>query len=150
MPSEDVLIIGAGAAGLSAAIDLARSGMRVTMLEARERVGGRILTKRDTTLNHAVELGAEFVHGLALEIWLPLQQLNIPVTEVAGDLWCSIEGKLQRCDIFSQADKILEDMSDRFPDESFLNFLARCFPGQEYEEAKKWATGYVSGFNAAD
>src|SRR5258705_259860 len=64
MPSEDVLIIGAGAAGLSAAIDLARSGMRVTMLEARERVGGRILTKRDTTLNHAVELGAEFVHSL--------------------------------------------------------------------------------------
>jgi monoamine oxidase len=150
MPSEDVLIIGAGAAGLSAAIDLARSGMRVTMLEARDRVGGRILTKRDTTLNHAVELGAEFVHGLAPEIWLPLQQLNIPVTEVEGDLWCSIDGKLQRCNIFAQADKILEDMSDRSPDESFLDFLARCFPGQEYEEAKQWATGYVSGFNAAD
>jgi monoamine oxidase len=150
MPSKDVLIIGAGAAGLSAAIDLARSGMRVTVLEARDRVGGRIFTKRDSTLNHAVELGAEFVHGLAPEIWLPLQQCNIPLTAVAGDLWCSIDGKLQRCDIFSQADKILEEMSDRFPDESFLDFLARGFPGHEYEEAKKWATSYVSGFNAAD
>src|SRR6266404_157883 len=150
MPSEDILIIGAGAAGLSAAIDLARFGMRVTVLEARDRVGGRIFTKRDVTLNRAVDLGAEFVHGLAPEIWLPLQQRNIPVTEVAGDLWCSINGKLQRCDIFAEADKVLEKMSDRSPDESFLDFLARCFPGHEYEEAKQWATGYVSGFNAAD
>jgi monoamine oxidase len=150
MPSEHVLIIGAGTAGLSAAIDLARAGMRVTVLEARNWVGGRIFTQRDSTLNHAVELGAEFVHGLPPEIWLPLQQRNIPVTEVEGDLWCSINGKLQRCDIFSEADKILEKMSDRSPDESFLDFLARCFPDHEYEEAKQWATGYVSGFNAAD
>ena len=35
-------------------------------------------------------------------------------------------------------------------DESFLDFLARRFPGKDHAEAKQWATGYVSGFNAAD
>ena len=154
MPS-DVLIIGAGAAGLSAAIDLTRAGLRVEIIEARERVGGRMFSSHDPTLNRPIELGAEFVHGLAPEIWLPVQQRNLKVTEVEGDLWCSIDGKLQKCNFFAQADKILSAMDDEFAnsnksDESFLDFLARRFPGKNHEEAKHWATGYVSGFNAAD
>ena len=154
MPS-DVLIIGAGAAGLSAAIDLSRAGLRVEVLEARDRVGGRIFTRHDPNLNHPIELGAEFVHGLAREIWLPVQQHKLKVTEVDGDMWCAIDGKLQPCNFFAQADEILSAMDDEFadgskPDESFLDFLNRRFPGKSHEEAKQWATGYVSGFNAAD
>src|SRR5438309_7598812 len=115
MPN-DVLIIGAGAAGLSAALELSRAGLRVEIIEARDRVGGRMFTRHDPTLNHAVELGAEFVHGLAPEIWLPVQQRNLKVTEVEGDLWCSIDGKLQKCNFFAQADKILSVMEDEFVD----------------------------------
>ena len=152
---SDVLIIGAGAAGLSAAVELSRAGLRVEIIEARDRVGGRMFTRHDPTLDHPIELGAEFVHGLAPEIWLPVQQHNLKVAEVEGDLWCSINGKLQKCNFFAQADKILNAMDDEFadsnqPDESFLDFLARRFPGKNHEEAKQWATGYVSGFNAAD
>jgi monoamine oxidase len=154
MPT-DVLIIGAGAAGLSAAVELSRAGFRVEILEARDRVGGRMFTIHDPTLHRPIELGAEFVHGLAPEIWLPVQQQNLKVTEVEGDLWCSIDGKLQKCNFFAQADKVLGAMDDEFAeknkaDESFLDFLARRFPGNDHEEAKRWATGYVSGFNAAD
>lgn len=154
MPS-DVLIIGAGAAGLSAAIELSRAGLRAEILEARDRVGGRIFTRHDPVLNHPVELGAEFVHGLAPEIWLPVQKHNLKVTEVDGDMWCTIDGKLQPCDFFAQADEILSAMDDEFadsnkPDESFLDFLNRRFPGEAHQQAKQWATGYVSGFNAAD
>jgi monoamine oxidase len=154
MPT-DVLIIGAGAAGLSSALELSRAGLRVEILEARDRVGGRMFTRLDPTLNHPIELGAEFVHGLTPEIWLPAQQHNLKVTEVEGDLWCSIDGKLQKCNFFAQANKILSAMEDEFADsnksdESFLDFLARRFPGKDHEEAKHWATGYVSGFNAAD
>lgn len=146
----DILILGAGVAGLSGAIELARAGVRVEILEARDRIGGRIFTQRDTTLNHPIELGAEFVHGLGPEIWLPAQQHNIKMTEVEGEMWCSLESKLQPCNFFRQADKILDDMNDSGPDESFLDFLARRFPDDDHADAKRWATGYVSGFNAAD
>ena len=146
----DVLILGAGAAGLSAAINLARAGLKVEILEARDRTGGRIFTKHDRNTNHPIELGAEFIHGLSPEIWLPLQQNKIQAIEVAGDLWCSIDNKLQPCNFFAQAEKILSAMDDHSSDESFLDFLTRRFPGHEHEPAKQWATGYVSGFNAAD
>lgn len=154
MPS-DIVIIGAGAAGLSAGIELSRAGLRVEILEARDRIGGRMFTHHDPTLNHPIEFGAEFVHGLPPEIWLPVQQHNMKVAEVEGDLWCSIDGKLERCNFFAKADKILSAMDDDFDDEnkrdeSFLDFIAQRFPGEDHEEAKQWATGYVSGFNAAD
>src|SRR5262245_8420835 len=99
--APDIIVIGAGISGLAAAADLARAGMAVEILEARDRVGGRIFTQQDPTLDYPVELGAEFVHGLAPEIWLPLQQHNLKVTEVEGDRWCSVDQKLQKCDVFS-------------------------------------------------
>ena len=146
----DVLILGAGVAGLSAAIELASEGRRVEIIEARDRIGGRVFTQYDPTLNHPIELGAEFVHGMPPEIWLPAQQHHLEMIEVDGDLRCSLGGKVQPCNFFAQADKILDAMNDRDPDESFLDFLVRCFPGDDHADAKRWATGYVSGFNAAD
>jgi monoamine oxidase len=149
MPS-DVLILGAGVAGLSAAIDLSRAGLRVEIIEGRDRIGGRVFTKFDPTSNHAVELGAEFVHGLSPEIWLPLQEHDLDVTEVEGDFWCSTNGKLAPCRFFRQVEQILGKMNDRSPDQSFLEFLAQRFPGNDHDEAKRQAIAYVSGFNAAD
>ena len=146
----DIIIVGAGISGLAAALDLTRAGMTVEILEARDRIGGRIFTQQDPILNHPIELGAEFVHGLAPEIWLPLQQHDLKVNEVEGDLWCSIDQTLQKCDFFSKADKILSAMDDKHPDESFLDFLPRRFPGDDHAEAKDWATRYVTGFNAAN
>jgi monoamine oxidase len=147
--TPDIIVIGAGVSGLAAALDLARAGMNIEILEARDRIGGRICTQQDPTLPYPIELGAEFVHGLAPEIWLPVQQHNLKVTEVEGGLWCSIDQKLEKCDFFSQADKILSGMDDKHPDESFLDFLARRFPDDQNCEAKDWATRYVTGFNAA-
>jgi len=148
--SPDVLILGAGVAGLSAAMDLSRSGLRVEIVEARDRIGGRVFTQFDSTLRHAVELGAEFVHGLAPEIWLPIQKHNSAVTELEGDFWCSTGGKLERCKFFKEVETILDKMDDDSPDESFLDFLKRTFGDSGDKEAKRHAIGYVSGFNAAD
>src|SRR6266516_3844342 len=69
----DVLVLGAGAAGLAAARDLSHAGLRVTVIEARPRVGGRILTLHDPRSPVPLELGAEFIHGEGAET-LPLAQ----------------------------------------------------------------------------
>src|SRR5690242_21363003 len=59
----DILIIGAGAAGLAAARELSAANFNVIVLEARDRIGGRIHTHLNSQLSAPVELGAEFVHG---------------------------------------------------------------------------------------
>ncbi|WP_372788831.1 FAD-dependent oxidoreductase [Paraconexibacter sp.] len=56
-----VVVVGAGVAGLAAARELARAGRAVVVLEARDRIGGRIVT--DRTLGAAVDLGAAWLHG---------------------------------------------------------------------------------------
>jgi monoamine oxidase len=59
----DVLVLGAGMAGLAAAERLAAGGRRVLVLEARHRVGGRMHTLTSPDGSHAVEMGPEFVQG---------------------------------------------------------------------------------------
>jgi monoamine oxidase len=149
----DLIVIGAGAAGMAAAITVARAGMSVIMLEARDRIGGRIFTVRDSQCDAPVELGAEFIHGRPPEIWNLLKQWKIRAAEVKGDSWCVRDGKLGICDFFEKVDKILNKMGGRKRDQSFLEFLEQCCSKPStaaMREAKAWATSYVSGFNAAD
>ena len=65
--TADVVIIGGGAAGLAAARALHDAHLRVVVLEARPRIGGRVFTRRVPGLALPVELGAEFVHGRVRE-----------------------------------------------------------------------------------
>jgi len=62
-----VVIIGAGAAGLAAACELTKSGVKPLILEARARCGGRIHTLKQFDAA-PIELGAEFIHGKPLEL----------------------------------------------------------------------------------
>jgi len=59
----DVLVIGAGVAGLAAARELELRGHRPVVLEARDRIGGRVHTLRPRGWPMPVEAGAKFVHG---------------------------------------------------------------------------------------
>ena len=63
MGHYDVIIIGAGAAGLMGAWELALTGKSVCILETKENTGGRMRTIEDESFESVVELGAEFVHG---------------------------------------------------------------------------------------
>jgi monoamine oxidase len=60
--SQKVLVIGAGIAGLAAAQKLQQNGFPVTVLEGRDRIGGRIYT--DRSLGFPVDLGASWMHGI--------------------------------------------------------------------------------------
>ena len=62
MDRFDTIVIGAGVAGLTAARLLTRAGRRVVVLEARDRVGGRVVT--DRTDGHVTDLGASWIHGI--------------------------------------------------------------------------------------
>jgi hypothetical protein len=84
----EVLVIGAGAAGIAAARTLHDAGVAVTVLEARQRLGGRVLTDHRLA-PHPVELGAEFIHGKRALTWRyvdlahAFQHRSQPVTLIA-------------------------------------------------------------------
>jgi monoamine oxidase len=150
----DVIVVGAGAAGVSAAVATADAGLAVTIVEARDRIGGRIFTLQDPTHHTPIELGAEFIHGKSPEVWSLLEAWKVQISEVDGDNWCLEEGKLSPCDFFSEVDGILQKMDDRERDRSFLEFLKDCQAkvamNPRQRRAAELATRYVTGFNAAD
>ncbi|HEV8047919.1 MAG TPA: NAD(P)/FAD-dependent oxidoreductase [Terriglobales bacterium] len=148
-----VIVVGAGAAGLAAAVELGRAGLSVTILEARNRIGGRMFTQRDPVCQAPIEFGAEFIHGLPPEIWEPMQARKLKIEEVSGEPWCFRKGRLSTCDFFDEVDDILKKMDDHAPDESFLSFLKRCCDPRDdpkKQESYERALAYVVGFNAAD
>jgi monoamine oxidase len=148
---SDVIIVGAGMAGLAAAVKLGGSGFSVQILEARERIGGRVLTQIDSASGFPIELGAEFIHGFPPEIWEPLQRSNIKATEVEGENWCLDSSQLRPCRFFPEVDRILGKMDGKAPDESFFQFLKRTATTDSRQaDARRRALGYVVGFNAAD
>ena len=148
-----VIVIGAGMAGLAAACQLGRAGLPVHIIEARDRIGGRVLTHVLPGGHGASELGAEFIHGKPPEIWEPLRKAGAHISEVQGDAWCVEDRHLTPCGFWENVDEILGKMDDSKPDESFAAFLDRCCPSpktQAKRRARQHAQEYVSGFNAAD
>ena len=143
----DVVVIGAGMAGLTAARALGERGMRVLVLEAQDRVGGRILTARAE--NETIELGAEFVHGRPAELWALIAEAAVEAGEREGSQVGFEDGALrnfsdERDDMFAP----LEELKDwQGPDCSFADYLDRSgLP----PEVRYPLIGYVEGFNAAD
>src|SRR5690242_6287459 len=120
-----VVVIGAGASGLSAARALHRSGVRVTVLEARDRTGGRILTIHDSVAGVPIELGAEFIHGRADELRPWLRDASLRVVDIAGTRWRAERGRLRRVhEFWEQLDRVMRRLpSRRERDRSFADFL---------------------------
>jgi monoamine oxidase len=82
---RQVIIIGAGAAGLAAAAQLKAAGITPLILEARDRIGGRILThSMDATVgpnampSARVDLGAAYIHGCRWVVMLLHREALVP------------------------------------------------------------------------
>lgn len=144
--TPDVLIIGAGMAGLAAANSLASSGLRVVLLEAQHHIGGRVLTRRIG--DQVIELGAEFVHGRPPELWSLIEEAGLTVTEHEGTRLSFHHGALTSDTERDGAAQPLEDLADfTGPDLSFADYLDRQ-PLSPEQRAP--LISYVEGFNAAD
>jgi monoamine oxidase len=145
----EVAIVGAGAAGLSALRELDRAGCPALCLEARQRIGGRIFTIHDPLSSLPIELGAEFVHGRPPEIWDIIKAAPLTAYDCGQTAIRMRNGRVVDDDAWSTIDRVMEDMrlaAQREADLPFSEFLANSVHS---EEAKRWAAGYVEGFNAA-
>jgi monoamine oxidase len=148
----DFVVIGAGAAGLAAARRLAGRSLRVIVLEARDRVGGRVWPRNLTRTTTPAELGAEFVHGPAQQTVALLQEAGIAAVAADGESWtCGEDGDLRRDDRdFRLVSRALEGARFLTRDESADRFLRRLERDDRTRDVAEAARAFVEGFEAAD
>src|SRR5262245_26878732 len=89
----DVIVIGAGAAGIFAMRELVQSERTVICLEARNRIGGRIFTRRSLA-RHPIELGAEFVHGTKNIVHQLVAEYGLTLVPHMGEAYAWLDGNL--------------------------------------------------------
>ena len=151
MSRVQVAIVGAGAAGLMAARELVRRGKHVVVLEARDRIGGRIWTRRSPGLVLPIELGAEFVHGEAPLTMRLLEEAGLAALEVQGRSWRFRAGHLERnVEPWRPIDRALARIDGEAPDRTLERFLAEGRGGRRAGIERKEARRFVEGFHGAD
>ena len=148
----DAIVIGAGAAGLAAARSLARRSLRVLLLEARDRVGGRVWSRPIAGTQTLAEMGAEFVHGPGALTRRFLHDAGTTAVDTGGEGWvCSEDGGLRHEPRrFSSAAGIFEAAFALAEDESVDRFLRRFDGDEARRETATAARAFVEGFDAAD
>ncbi len=145
MPTPTVLVLGAGAAGLSAARLLHRAGVRTVVLEARGRAGGRVDTRLDPLLGVPLERGAEFVHGRPPLVRALAREAGIRLLPVPPSHRVLGRGGLSEArGRFSRSQQLFERASG---DESVAALLARArrrrwVGGAELALARSFAEGF--------
>lgn len=126
VPHSTVLVVGAGMAGLKTTIDLTAAGVQVTVLEARDRLGGRLYSE-PTPSGHTIDIGASWFHDCLVN---PLfekyfkganrgKKLEAAFDDYGTD-YVNIDGKV---DIFKSS---LEECSNELM--SYLKFITSNLP----------------------
>jgi monoamine oxidase len=148
----DVIVVGAGVAGLSAAVWLRRAGLDVVVLEARDRIGGRIHTARVPGIAVPIELGAEFVHGRVATTLAVADAADLLLCHVAGQWYHADRGRLVRDEGLEDAVAPVLDRLDanRKRDRSFAQFAVAMRGNAKLARAIPQAQQFVEGFEAGD
>ena len=148
----DVIVIGAGVAGLAAARALVREGYEVVILEGRARIGGRIHTVHDARCPVPIELGAEMIHESSDKTKRIARESRLALNELEGGRWLLERGAFHEEKRFD--DRIAKALADAFrtlrgkssiPDRSIAEALART---KLSSKERDLALGFVEGFHA--
>jgi monoamine oxidase len=154
-PAEaiDVLVLGAGVSGLAAAARLTQAGCTVRVLEARDRVGGRIHTVRGDRWPVPVELGAEFVQGRVPALLALARQAGLPIIELGGARWLARAGQRARAEALLSR---LDEVESRLPhlpaqdDQSLEQALAGRGTDAGLADIGGLVRAWIAAYDAAD
>jgi len=149
--ADHIIVIGAGAAGLMAARELGRAGKRVTILEARDRCGGRIAPLPVEEFGYRADGGAEFVHGEAPVTRRLLEEAGLSLGPVNGARWTMRNGAFARDEMPERnTDAFYRVLSELTSDMTVTALLDRYFAGPDFASLRQSVVRMVMGYDAAD
>src|SRR5215472_17952890 len=151
LSNSHFLIVGAGAAGLMAARELARSNKKVTVLEARDRCGGRIYPLPAQQFGYPAEGGAEFVHGAAPVTRALMREAGLSLLPMKGTRWDARNGAFSPNESrLAHAALLHRALSELKTDLPVAEFLKTHFASQQYADLRDAIKRMVEGYDAAD
>jgi monoamine oxidase len=133
---------------LTAARQLAAAGLRVLILEARVRAGGRVHTLENSGWPRPIEAGAEFVHGSVPELDDQIRRAGLEAVEIEDRHVLGVDGRLEPLSFDAIWQPIVDRLKQREgSDVAFADFVPRC---DLSPRDRTLVRSYVEGFNAAD
>lgn len=145
-----VIVIGAGVAGLTATRYLSEAGYTVCLLEAAEMAGGRIATINEERFSGYVETGAEFIHGKLPLTFQLLKEAGIPYETVEGNMIRVQNGVWQNEEHDENWHKFMRELNQLKTDVTILEFLNTHFYEPQYLHLRQAVQHFAEGFDLAD
>jgi len=131
--------------------DLARAGHRVTILEARDRIGGRIWQFAPSEFGYGAEGGAEFIHGAAPLTKALAREAGLTLVAGTGERWDKRGSALTDQPIFFSGEDLLQEKLNALTtDMPIAQFLATWFGGEEHARLRASIVRMTEGYDAAD
>jgi monoamine oxidase len=145
-----IIIVGGGICGLAAATALLEHGNRVTILEATDRLGGRIHTLQGK-FSQPVELGAEFIHGKQPRTFALIKEARCKAVLRKGNHYTILNGFVNKGDMVDDEwDIFMRELNNLQQDTDLTHFLNTHFGGPEYNGLRERVRRFAEGFDLAD